>query len=149
MTNERLKQITEARMISVKFLIEAEDWFWASYTMAMALECALKAMICKTLNLKSYPEDLKNEEKIVHFFWTHQFEQLLVLSGLKRLIGSHGRPEVFQNWSEFTKVFSGNWPAIRYNYQRQQEFNETKTRLLYKNLIDNDYGLITKIKGKW
>ena len=57
-TPDQLKKITETRIQTFNNLMLAEDWFWAAYTMAMTLECALKAMICKTLDLQTYPQNL-------------------------------------------------------------------------------------------
>ncbi len=144
-TADGLKKITEARIQSFNNLKSAEDWFWCSYTMAMALECALKAMVCKTLNLGIYPESSK--KKIVDFFYTHTFEQLLIASGLSQTFQSTA--EIFQNWSDFTKEFSGEWVESRYSYERQQQFDKIKVELLYKNLMDPTNGLIMKIKEKW
>jgi hypothetical protein len=147
-TQEQLKNITKARVQSFINLMKAEDWFWAAYTMAMALEYALKTMVCKTLDFSTYPQNPK-KPRIVSFFWTHEFEQLLIISGLTQTIKSTQTPEIFQNWSDFTKEFPGNWPEIKYDYERQQQFDKVKVERLSKNLLGAKYGLITKIKEKW
>ncbi len=147
-TQSQLKKITETRIESFTNLIKAEDWFWAAYTMAMALECALKVMICKTLDLQEYPQ--KPEKlKIVNFFWTHEFEQLLIISGLTQTLKSTNVPEMWQNWSNFVNEFPGSWTVLKYDYERQQRFDKIKVESLYKNLLDPTYGLIIKIKEKW
>ena len=149
MTPEQLKQITEARMKSVDALIGAEDLFLASYTMAMALECALKAMICKTLRLSVYPENRK-QSKIMSFFWTHEFEQLLIISGLSDIFSPSGTSsEAIQSWSDFTKEFPGAWSGLKYDYEVQRQFDKIKADRLYSNLTDSPWGVLTKIKEKW
>jgi hypothetical protein len=148
MTPNQLKQITEARIKSFINLMETEDWFWAAYTMAMTLECALKVMVCKTLDLQTYPQR-PEKPKIINFFWTHEFEQLLILSGLTRTLKSTEMPEIFQNWSDFVNEFPGPWTTIKYDYERQQKFDRIKVERLHKNLLDSSHGLITKIKEKW
>jgi len=149
MTIEELKTITEARLNSASLLIEKKDWFFAAYTMAMALECALKAAICKTLNLNSYPENIKNQ-KIVNFFWTHEFEQLRILAGLNATFSPNtGITEVVQNWGNFTIEFAGDWSKIRYDYERQRQFDRTKVERLYNMLNHTENGIITKIKEIW
>src|SRR3989338_10729582 len=109
MTAEKLKAVVEARMRSVEILLQSEDWFLAAFTTAFVLECALKVMICKTLSLSAYPEDAKKiGSKVRNFFWTHEFSQLLILSGLNEFFSPTGiSPELFQNWSDFTKEFPG------------------------------------------
>lgn len=150
MTSDELKSITSARLASAQILIGAGDWYHASYTMAMALECALKAMICKTLKLSIYPQDRNRYKKITDFFWTHEFQQLLILSGLSEIFDLTGsKPELIQNWSEFTQEFTGEWPQLRYNFDRQRQFDENKAKKLHKNLTDSSYGIITKIKEIW
>ncbi|HTE48385.1 MAG TPA: hypothetical protein VK675_00565 [Candidatus Paceibacterota bacterium] len=149
MTTEQLKLISNMRINSAETLMKAGDWFFSAYTMAMALECALKAMICKTLNLSSYPEDPKHA-KIRNFFWTHEFEQLLILSGLSDTFSPSGQnPEAIQSWSEFTKEFSGSWSETKYSYDLQQQFDKIKVERLYENLTSSPWGIITKIKEKW
>lgn len=148
MTRDDLKEITEARMKSAMVLMGAKDWFWAGFTMALALEAALKAIICKTLNLPVYPQDHK-QQKIVNFFLTHEFTPLLVLSGLSNLFSADGIPEVFQNWSDFTKEFPGNWADLKYENERQRQFDQGKAERLLKNLTDSRSGVLTKLKEKW
>lgn len=149
MTREDFKKISEVRMKGAQVLIEGGDWFWASYTMAMALECALKGMVCKTLTLDRYPEDRRKSAKIVNFFWTHEFEQLLILAGLSLDFSPAGTPEAFQNWSDFTKEFPGDWVTLRYDYERQSQFIQEKANSLKNSLIEPNYGILTIIQKKW
>lgn len=149
MTIDHLKTITEIRMKSVEVLMGGEDWFWASIAMATALECALKAMICKTLGLSIYPED-KKQEQVVTFFRTHEFQRLLILSGLNSVFGPDpGATGEFQSWSDFTKQFPGNWAEMKYDLERQVQFDATKASFLYKSLTDPTRGVLTIIKRRW
>ena len=149
MTAEQLKTITDGRLKSAIILMDAEDWFFAGYAMAMALECALKAVICKTLNISTYPEDPRQNQRIVSFFRTHEFEQLRVLAGMEATFSPIGLLEAVQNWSDFTKEFTGNWVEVRYDHERQQQFNRAKVERLFTNLTHDSYGIITIIKRKW
>ena len=151
MTADQLKIITDARLKSAVILMDAEDWYFAGYAMAMALECALKAAICKTLHISAYPEDRRRQnEKIVSFFRTHEFEQLKVLAGLDATFSPTGLLEAVQNWSDFTKEFTGgNWVETRYDLERQTQFDKIKVERLYTNLTHDPYGIITIIKQQW
>lgn len=152
MTAEKLKAVVEARMRSVQILLGSDDWFLAASTMALALECALKVMICKTLNLSAYPAETTKQipQRVRTFFWTHEFSQLLILSGLNESFSPAGTsPELFQNWSDFTKEFPGSWADTKYDYERQQQFDEAKVKRLHVTLTDPAWGVLTKIKEKW
>jgi hypothetical protein len=110
-------EIALARLKSSEILIEAKDWDGAGYLSGHVLECALKAAVCKTLNLLVYPEYTKNE-KTDGYFMTHKFDQLLIASGLESIFSSRGPIEAFQYWSDFTKEYPSDWPAMRYDRSR-------------------------------
>ncbi len=110
-TGPDLKAIAQSRLNTAKMLMETEDWHGASYMLPHALECALKAAICKTLHLGVYPDNEKSTA-IRTFFATHYFVQLLVASGLQDIISPTGAKKVDQNWADFTLVFAGNWPEM-------------------------------------
>lgn len=150
MTPEQLKNIVDARLKATNSLILGEDWFWAAYTMAMALECALKAKICGTLGLQNFPQHRDSNKKIVGFFHTHEFDLLLTLAGLIGVFGANSaEDDCVQNWSEFTKEFTGAWTELRYDETRQQQFDRTRVERLLKSLIEKPSGIITKIKTVW
>ncbi|MBI4087098.1 HEPN domain-containing protein [Candidatus Kaiserbacteria bacterium] len=146
-TCKDLKTIAKARLRSAVILIDAGDWDGAAYMMGYVLECALKAAVCKSLRLTDYPQNRKTD---THFL-THNFDQLVVLSGVSDLFDSNASSSVFQNWSDFTKEFLGDWPAMRYNIQHQQTFTEIKVRDLYTNLTDKPDGILAVItrKKRW
>ena len=79
-SSSELKSISLLRMKTVKILIEGKDWDSAAYMMGYALECAMKAVVCKTLNLVSYPENTRNN-LTDNYFMTHKFDQSLTPSG--------------------------------------------------------------------
>lgn len=142
-----LKTITKARLKSAQILIDAKDWAGAAYMMGYVLECALKACVCKTLRLSKYPEDKKKDSH----FMTHYFDQLLILSGTSDIFNLNAEKKAFQNWSNFTKEFPGDWPAMRYNAAHQQTFEEKKVKGLYVNLTNASNGILNVIdrKKRW
>ena len=115
--------------------------------MGYVLECALKAGTCKALGLAEYPENRKTDS---HFL-THNFDQLLVLSGMSSIFNANGDLNVFNNWSNFTKEFSGDWPGMRYNPDYLQRFDEAKVRTLHTCLIQKTNGILSVVtaKRKW
>lgn len=143
-----LKKIAQARLRSARTLMKADDWHGAAYMLGYVLECALKAVTCKTLNLVTYPDNTKND-KINSYFMTHRFEQLLIVSGLEGIFSSRGPQKAWQNWSDFTLEYPGDWPSMR--YELKTIWNETKVIKLYENLMEQTSGILTIIKrrGKW
>ena len=121
----------------------------AAYMMGYSLETALKAVTCKTLNIDQYP-DIKSykNEKIGNYFMTHNFDMLLLVSGMSDLFGVDGKPEQFQNWSDFTQEFQGDWTSMRYIIGK---FDEQKVEKLYKTLNVGQNSIIKTIdrRKRW
>lgn len=135
MANYReLKIIAKARLRTAEHLIDVYDWEGAAYAMGWALECALKSIICKILHLTTYPSRRGNKDD--EHFLTHRFDRLLIVSGLNDLFGPQGSG--FRAWSQFTKEYPGDWPAMRYDLGQLTQFDKSKVEKLYKCLIDVD-----------
>lgn len=144
--SEQLKKISEARLKSAQILLRAGDWYGSVEMMGYALECALKSVTCKTLHLDEYPSGTRNK-KIDNYFMTHNFDQLLIVSGMSNVFNLSSDLEIFKNWSEFTKNFPGDWVSARYDSERQDKWNKEKVGKLYKNLTDKLYGIIEVINN--
>lgn len=114
--------------------------------MGYGLECGLKAVICKTLNIPTYP-DSTGQEKVDNFFKTHNFTQLLIASGMQGILGASGPVKVFENWSAFTFEYPPNWTEMRYDAQRL--WSEKKVRNLYKNLVSSRSSIMKEVRKKW
>jgi len=139
------KKITRSRLKTVDVLMKAKDWDASAYMMGYVLECGLKGLICSKLRLNTYPD---GNDEIARFFKTHKFDPLLVLSGLSGMFSPIGElQEAFQNWSEFTAEYQGDWPSMRYDSGRV--WDEVKIKKLYTNLTDKYYGVLTIIKQRW
>lgn len=149
-TGTDLRQITKARLKSANILMSAGDWHGAAYMLGYVLECGLKAVICKNLRLTSYPDNVHNNH-VKTFFATHRFDQLLIASGMQDIFSVTGSKECFRHWSEFTVEFPGDWPAMRYDLTRLNQFDETKVRQLYENLTDKRHGIIStmSLRRRW
>lgn len=143
-----LRTITRQRLKTAKILITAGDWDGAAYMLGYVLECALKAVTCKTLHLVQYPEN--KSERIDSFFMTHRFDQLLIISGMSDVFNIKGPIESYRNWSEFTQEYPGDWPGMRYD-QKYNSWGEAKVRRLYTNLTDKQGGILTEIirRKRW
>ncbi len=147
--HKELKKISKSRMRASEILIKHKDYDGAYYLMGYALERALKAIICKRLNLSQYPDkyrgDKGDSQEKVNIFKTHNFDILLTLSGLESdftLIAPERRAE---NWSECTK-----WNT-QIRYEPVGTRSEADAKRMYEALIEKPEGIITWIKkhNKW
>lgn len=100
-----LRVIAEARLNDAKVLLDSERIDGAGYICGYAIELALKARICSTLNWVGFPQTPKEFEYLASFK-THRLEVLLFLSGQEtRIKASH-----LTEWSSVV-----NWhPEVRY-----------------------------------
>jgi len=143
-TQVEFKKIALIRLKSAEILLKKKDWGGAGYFMGFALECALKASICKTLRIYDYPES-HDDKNVPTFFMTHSFLRLLLLSGLSDIFSIKGSdPLAFNNWSDFTIQYPGEWTATRYSFTY---FNDKNTPKLY-NCLFSDKNSIIKMIGK-
>ncbi len=140
-----LRQLTYKKIKTVKRLIKDKEWELAAYLMGYILEYALKAASCKALKLSGYPP-VRNKGGKVDGFKTHEFEQLLIVSGLNDLWGKVSTDPSYDNWSTFTAMYPGNWTEMR--YEIISKFDEITTKDLAKKLYDNTDSIIETIKKK-
>lgn len=71
---QTLRSIAEARLEDAQILFDNQRYDGAAYICGYAVELALKARICDTLQVQEYPEK-------EHGFKTHNLDLLLLLSG--------------------------------------------------------------------
>src|SRR3972149_4461813 len=107
-TYKELKEVSHARLKTVKTLMAVNDWDMAGYLMGYVFESALKAAICRNIKIKKNPDNIKHD-KMRNFFVTHDFETLLTVSGMIDIFKLKKRPKrVLDNWSHFTIYYQSN-----------------------------------------
>ena len=136
---EDLKIIATTRLQEAKALHGNNLFDGAAYLCGYVVETSLKARICKCLNIESYPDD--GEHK--NIFSTHNFDRLLIFSGLQKEISAAGIPELFANWSLLT-----SWKPER-RYIPIGTYSKEEVEALFKALEDNPHGFLTWICTKW
>lgn len=147
MTGLELKKRSLARLETVKILMKAKDWEMAAYILGYVVEYALKSVTCKTLGLEYYPELAVLKKEIdIQYFQTHNFEELLLVSGLDPILGSRGESESWRNWGEFTLVYKGNWTKMRYD--TGGNWDKSSVEKLYTNVTASVNGILSEIKRK-
>lgn len=140
-THEDWKKLTELKIKTARRLISAEEWVIAAEYMGYSLECALKATCCKTLSIPSYPPIKPNSNSEMGFFKTHEFDSLLIFSGLSDVLGSNSMA-----WGIFSSYYSGDWSqAMRYDPDIDQKFTEVVVKQLYDVLYEREDSILKTI----
>lgn len=101
-----LDSIAKARLEDAKALLQTGRYDGAAYVCGYAVEVALKARICRSLNWPDFPSTA-GEFQSYRSFQTHDLDVLLRLSGQEAKI----RQQYFAPWN----VVSVWNPDLRYN----------------------------------
>ena len=119
-------------------MLKASLFSGAYYICGYAVECALKACICKNTNqFDFYPHP-----KVVQKAWTHNFGNLIEVSGLKSTFDAERQTnselnvnwQIVEDWSEDS----------RYENHEQKEAED-----LYTALTDPAHGVLQCIERYW
>jgi hypothetical protein len=100
-----LRSIAQARLQDANVLFANNRFDGAAYICRYAIELALKARICDTLNWQGFPETRKEFENL-QSFKTHNLDVLLSLTGREQAI----KQTNFADWS----IVSAWNPEARY-----------------------------------
>ena len=140
-TRGESKQIARTRLKEAKALFDKRLYDGSCYLAGYVVELALKAKICKTLNIDEYPDS----GEISRSFKTHNLDQLLKLSGLEKKLDKEKakNPVLEVNWSLVT-----TWSEqLRYNpigtSKRQNAID------MINALEDQNNGVFIWIKKRW
>jgi HEPN domain-containing protein len=94
LTAVTLRNIAQARLEDARILLNNGRLDGAGYICGYAVELALKARICDTLNWSGFPENRREFENL-QSFRTHNLDVLLTLSGREQMI----KQAHFADWS--------------------------------------------------
>lgn len=136
-----LKKIAQTRLNEAKCLYKAGFYDGAVYLAGYVVEISLKALLCKHLKMDGIPD---NNEKHKEVFCTHDFDRLLILSGLTKKINANNKRnnKLFVNWS----IVTGWNPSNRYTVSG---VSQGEAKLFLKALDDKNYGIFVYIKKIW
>ena len=106
----------QERLEDARVLFGQGRYHGAAYICGYAVEFALKARICVTLDVEAYPDKERD-------FRVHELEKLLLLSGRRRFI----LEDNFR--SKIWRIVTDKWtPQMR--YQASSNFTQTDTEIL-------------------
>jgi hypothetical protein len=109
-----------------------------AYLCGYVIEFALKARICKSLEIDEYPAS----GKLKSAYAVHDFDQLLLLSGLRNKL-DNANAELYANWFVATP-----WtPEIR--YRPKGSFSKDKAEEILHAVRDKPGGVFRWIMKHW
>lgn len=113
LTRNKLQELADLRVREAQVLFDAGLYDGSVYLCGYIIELALKACICKALNITEYPE-----AEIKGFFKTHIIKDLLLLAGLRDQLQQQEKlsPDFASNWQIVTKI----GPEQRYQSGKSQ-----------------------------
>ncbi|HCC60045.1 MAG: hypothetical protein A2402_02450 [Candidatus Staskawiczbacteria bacterium RIFOXYC1_FULL_37_43] len=112
-----LKIIAEDRLDDAKALYQARRYDGTAYLCGYVLEVALKARICKLLELDEYPCTGVFKQA----FATHDLSVLLKLAGLEKEI-SLSKSKNYNLFIQWSMMISWNWdPEMRYRIMNKNK----------------------------
>jgi len=117
-TRNQLKDLALLRLQEAEYLFEGSFYDGARYLSGYSVELALKARICRLLDVTEYPDT----DDLRRVYASHDLDQLLKLAGLSRKL-TLASPTVFSNWS-----IIAHWkPERRYDVRELRREPRSKT----------------------
>jgi HEPN domain-containing protein len=139
MNRSTLKSVAIKKLKASKILFNAQDYDTAGYLLGYVVECSIKALICRKLNLTDYPDTGKHHD----VFASHDFDRLLLLSGYSKEIDLNINSDLFNNWSTLTR----DWKTqTRYN---EGVYNQNNIQEKFIALEEPVNGFLSWVKKRW
>ena len=141
LTRNELKQLARMRLREAKVLFNEGFHDGACYLAGYVVELALKARICKILDLIEYPQS----GEISRAFKTHKYDDLFKLSGLERK---------FNDARGTNSSLHGNWLLLigwteEFRYRPIGSSSRKDAENIINALEDSKDGVFTWIKKRW
>lgn len=135
-TQSDIEALVYAKLADAEYLLDNNRFDSAYYLAGYTIELLLKARVCKTLGIPDFfdfdnteRKRLKNESVITKPYRVHDYEQLLILSGIY---------SEFNNELEARESFMFHWSSV-------VKWNESSRYLTGRNLKDVE-DFITSVK---
>jgi HEPN domain-containing protein len=136
-----LKELAKTKLQEANLLYNRGLYDGSCYLAGYVLEMALKARICKVLDVADYPDT----GEISRSFKTHNLIVLLRLAGLQRRLDTAiaTNPNLLQSWSlivEWTEEF---------RYSPIGSSSQVRARAILSAVDDKKDGIFTWLKKHW
>jgi HEPN domain-containing protein len=134
-TREELRELARLRMTEANALFSAGLYDGCVYLCGYVIELALKARICATLDILTYPDKRQ-------FFKTHDFEDLKLLAGLEQEI-TVANPALFKSWSVATE-----WRP-EWRYRAAGTYSQSDAEKILDAIRSEPHGILACISRRW
>jgi hypothetical protein len=116
-----LQIISQLRLNEGRLLYDKKFYCGAYYLTGYAIECAFKSAICKQINEHDFPD-----KKLARDSFTHELEELLGLSGLRRSL---------EDAMKANPALELNWNIVK-GWSEQFRYRHNITEPMARDLID-------------
>lgn len=136
-----LKTLAEIRLQEAKALSDKNLYDGARYLLGYVVEFALKARICKILDMNEYPET----GEISKTYKTHNYDVLIKLAGLEKKFdrAKNLSKQLFDNWS-YSTLWKEDFRYKPIGTNKIKDINDA-----FDALEDQKDGIFTWIKNWW
>ena len=135
---KQLQELALLRLHEAEALFHVGFYDGARYLVGYSIELALKARICRLLDVEEYPAS----GDLGRVYATHDLDRLLTLAGLRRKLDLSS-PAVFANWSVATP-----WKPEQ-RYDRAGTVSKSNAEDILNAIRDKKSGVLTWIKKYW
>lgn len=144
-TRHELKDLARLRLAEAETLFDAGFYDGAAYLCGYAVEFALKARICRLLGVNEYPPPVtgSTSNRIKSAYTIHNFDQLLLLAGLKHKLDPTRNPDVWKNWSSATPWNPEN------RYSPKGTISRVQAEEMLEAVRNKPHGVLTWIMKFW
>lgn len=138
MNREEFRSLSDVRLREAKALLDAGLFHGAYYLAGYAIECALKACICKQTRADDFPDkDRANRA------WVHDLERLVGVAGLSKAL---------QDEIDRSPGFGRNWATVK-DWSEETRYNvdvPAKTAsAFYEACTEESNGLLSWVRERW
>lgn len=139
-TRIELQDISRLRLREAESLYAAGLFDGCVYLCGYVVESALKACICRTLDMTDY---LDTHRTLGRAFKSHDFDELSILAGVKTQIDANRNGPLWVNWSTATA-----WKPER-RYEPPGTYSAGDAQDLLNSIRDNPDGVLTWLSQRW
>ena len=134
---KQLQALARLRLREAEALYSARLFDGSVYVAGYAVELALKARICRLLDLANYPLELGQA------FRVHNLEQLKALAGLTSQIDPIKNKDLFDNWSRAV-----DWDPEQ-RYHAPGRYNAVTAKVILDSIRAKPNGVLTWLSKRW
>lgn len=138
MNRAEFQQLSRLRLREARALMSGGHYQGAYYLSGYAVECALKACICKQFGRYEFPD-----RKLVNDSYTHDLEKLLGVAGLRADLEAEASVNL---------TFAASWNVVK-DWSESARYDLAIThqdgRDFYRACTGRAYGILPWLRTRW